>query len=126
MKSMISRSLLAASLSAGLALMSAQAFALPDTKPEPEEQNRSDADKKANSDQPVNDTWITTKVKADLLATEDVSGLDIKVETVNGVVTLSGNVDSKAQADKAVSVARAIKGVSKVDSSGLKVAGAKK
>lgn len=121
MKPVISRSLLALALSAGMGFVAAQAVAMPDTRPEPEEQNRSDADRKSDSDQPVSDTWITTKVKADLLATEDVSGLDIKVETVNGVVTLSGQVDTQAQADKAVAVTRAIKGVGKVDSSGLTV-----
>ncbi|MEG1681030.1 MAG: BON domain-containing protein, partial [Stenotrophomonas sp.] len=42
------------------------------------------------SEQPGTDTWITTKVKAELLTTKDVSGMEIKVETVNGVVTLSG------------------------------------
>jgi len=65
--------------------------------------------------QPGSDTWITTKVKADLLATKDISGLEIKVETVNGVVTLSGDVDSQAEADKAVAVTQGIKGVSRVD-----------
>ena len=67
------------------------------------------------SAQPVDDTWITTKVKADLLATKDIPGMAIKVETVNGVVSLSGEVDSKVEADKAVAVAKGIKGVSRVD-----------
>ncbi|KRG88034.1 hypothetical protein ABB34_01710 [Stenotrophomonas daejeonensis] len=71
--------------------------------------------------QPGSDTWITTKVKAELLATKDVSGLDIKVETVNGVVSLSGTVDTQVEADRAVAVARAIEGVSRVDDSGLVV-----
>ena len=73
------------------------------------------------SDQPMGDAWITTKVKTDLLATPDVSGLAIDVDTKNGVVMLKGSVDSKAQADKAVAVAKKIDGVKKVDSSGLKV-----
>ncbi|SBV37548.1 hypothetical protein STPYR_12484 [uncultured Stenotrophomonas sp.] len=64
---------------------------------------------------------ITTKVKAELLATKDVSGMDIKVETVNGVVSLSGTVDTQVEADRAVAVARAIEGVSRVDDSGLVV-----
>jgi hyperosmotically inducible protein len=64
----------------------------------------------------VTDAWITTKVKADLLATDDVSGTSINVDTNNGVVTLTGNVRSSAEADKAVTVARGIKGVVKVDS----------
>ena len=77
---------------------------------------------KAESEQPVTDTWITTKVKADLLATKDVSGSEIKVETKNGVVTLSGTVATQAEVDKAVASAKAIKGVMRVDSSGLKAA----
>lgn len=115
-----SRTLLTAALGGGLLFATATVLALPEN--EPEEQNRAQADKsKGDSEQPASDTWITTKVKADLLATEDVSGLDIKVETVNGVVSLSGRVDSQAQIDKAVSITRAIKGVNKVDSKGLKV-----
>ncbi|MGO4259066.1 BON domain-containing protein [Lysobacter sp. TAB13] len=71
-----------------------------------------------DSKQPVSDTWITTKVKAELMASSDVAGTDINVETVNGVVKLSGNVD-KTQADKAASIAKNIDGVKKVDTSGL-------
>lgn len=71
-----------------------------------------------DSQQPVGDTWITTKVKTELMATSGVPGTDIKVETVNGVVKLSGHVD-KAQADKAASIARNIDGVKKVDTTGL-------
>ncbi len=73
------------------------------------------------SDQPVNDTWITTKVKADLLTTSDVSGLELNVETVNGVVSLSGDVDSQEEADRAIAVARGIEGVIRVDSSAIRV-----
>lgn len=78
----------------------------------------------SNSAQPVSDTWITTKVKTELLASSEVSGTDIKVETVNGVVSLSGTA-SKAQAEKAASIAHNIDGVKKVDTSGL-MAGGKK
>jgi hyperosmotically inducible protein len=83
-------------------------------------QNHADHNKQA-SDQPGSDTWITTKVKADLLTTKDVSGLELKVETVNGVVSLSGDVASKAEADRAISVAQGIEGVTRVDSSGITV-----
>ncbi|WP_296282876.1 BON domain-containing protein [Pseudoxanthomonas sp.] len=109
------RSMLAAALSAALLFSAAQAMA--DNPPnEPEENTKND------SNQPVTDTWITTKVKADLLATENVSGLDIKVETVDGTVMLSGAVASQAQKDKAIAVAKQIKGVKKVDASGLTLA----
>lgn len=74
------------------------------------------------SAQPVDDTWITTKVKADLLASSNVPGTEIKVETVNGVVTLSGTISSQAEKDKALKVAKGIKGVKSVNAASLKVA----
>lgn len=75
----------------------------------------------ASSQQPVEDSWITTKVKADLLVDDQTKGLDINVSTTNGVVTLAGRLDSAAQVDKAVSIARAIKGVKSVDATTLTV-----
>lgn len=74
-----------------------------------------------DSDQPVDDTWITTKVKSSLLADSDVAGLDIEVETVNGVVTLTGQVDEQTQIDRATQIAREIEGVSDVQAAGLTV-----
>jgi hyperosmotically inducible protein len=71
-----------------------------------------------DSAQPVNDTWITTKVKTELVAASGVPGTDISVETVNGVVKLSGNVTA-AQAQKAASIARNVDGVKRVDTSAL-------
>lgn len=116
MKHVSHRSMFTAALAT--ALLFSAGHALADNPPpnEPEENTQND------SSQPVGDTWITTKVKADLLATENVSGLDIKVETVDGVVTLTGAVASKAQKDKAVAVAKQIKGVKRVDASGLTLA----
>ncbi len=73
----------------------------------------------AKSEQPGTDTWITTKVKADLATTKGISSTDISVTTKNGVVTLSGVVNSKAQVQKSVAVAKSIKGVKSVDSSAL-------
>lgn len=86
---------------------------------------QTEAEEEGASAQPVNDTWITTKVKADLMATADVPGTAIDVDTVNGTVNLSGTVDSKASADKAVAVAKKIKGVKSVDASGLVVSKSK-
>lgn len=74
-----------------------------------------------DSEQPMGDTWITTKVKASLLTNQDVPGLDLSVETVNGVVSLSGEVETQAEADRAVAVANEIEGVARVDSSGIAV-----
>jgi len=71
------------------------------------------------SSQPGSDGWITTKVKAQLMTTKDIPSTDISVTTTNGVVTLSGVLDSKAQVQKSVAVAKAVKGVHRVDSSAL-------
>lgn len=73
-----------------------------------------------DSEQPVTDTWITTKVKADLATTEGIKSTEISVNTTNGVVTLIGVLDSKTAVDKAIAVAKGIKGVVEVDASGLK------
>ena len=72
-----------------------------------------------SSEQPVTDTWITTKVKADLATTEGIKSGDISVTTKNGLVTLSGTVNSKAQVQKAVAITKSVKGVHDVDSSAL-------
>lgn len=72
------------------------------------------------SEQPVTDTWITTKVKSTLLATEGVAGSDINVSTVDGVVTLAGVLDTQAAVDKAIEVTRGIDGVVSVDTRALK------
>ena len=44
---------------------------------------------KRRSDQPVDDTWITTKVKAKFVENKQVSATNINVKTVNGVVELT-------------------------------------
>lgn len=128
MKKFTSPMLLSAALAFGLTLAAGQALAVdPPTAASKDHDTMAHGDgMKHDSKEPVTDTWITTKVKADLLATKDVSGTDIKVETLNGTVKLSGAVENKTQRDKAVSVAKMIDGVKKVDASGLKVTGAAK
>lgn len=74
-----------------------------------------------NSDQPVADTWITTKVLAKLQTVEGIDNTDIAVETSNGIVTLSGSADSQAEIDAAVAAAKTIQGVKDVDTSMLKM-----
>ena len=60
------------------------------------------------------DTAITSEVKAKLLADDIVPSRNVKVETTDGVVQLSGTVDSQAQSDRAESIAKAIDGVKSV------------
>lgn len=60
----------------------------------------------------ISDTVITTKIKAEYAKDKDVSMLKISVDTDDkGVVTLSGNAKSLAEAEKAVKIARDTKGV---------------
>jgi osmotically-inducible protein OsmY len=60
-----------------------------------------------------NDLWLTSKVKAALLAEDKVSVKDVKVVTENGEVFLMGLL-SESQANTAIDVARNISGVSRV------------
>jgi osmotically-inducible protein OsmY len=69
---------------------------------------------KRRSDQPVDDTWITTKVKAKFVEDKQVSATDVHVKTLNGVVELTGNAKSMEESSKAASLARDIKGVKSV------------
>lgn len=61
----------------------------------------------------TSDSWITTKIKTQMLATEDLKSSSIKVITENGVVYLMGIV-TQQQADISVDIARQISGVQKV------------
>lgn len=62
----------------------------------------------------VDNAALTTKVKAALLADELVKGTQINVDSDNGVVTLSGAVDSSAHMQKAEQVAKGVSGVTRV------------
>jgi hyperosmotically inducible protein len=64
----------------------------------------------------VADSVITTKVKADIFKEPELKSMAIHVETEKGVVMLSGFVDSKADAEKAVRLAKSVDGVSSVKS----------
>jgi osmotically-inducible protein OsmY len=64
----------------------------------------------------ASDTAITTKVKAGLVKEPNLDSLGIHVETEKGVVMLSGFVNSKDEADKAVKVAKGVDGVTSVKS----------
>jgi len=59
------------------------------------------------------DTWITTKIKSQMLSKKDLHATQIKVITENGSVFLMGRV-SRKQADKAVNIARRVSGVQRV------------
>jgi osmotically-inducible protein OsmY len=62
----------------------------------------------------VDDTVITTKVKAAIFDEPSLKSTEINVETFKGVVQLSGFVSSRASIDRAVDVARRVPGVASV------------
>jgi osmotically-inducible protein OsmY len=74
------------------------------------------SDATAKTQVAASDTAITAKVKAGLVNVPNLDSLGVHVETEKGVVMLSGFVDSKAQADQAVQVAKGVDGVSSVKS----------
>ena len=63
----------------------------------------------------LEDSTITAKVKAAIIAESDLSALEIKVDTTDGVVTLTGTVDSPQKMERAAQVAQTIDGVRTVD-----------
>ncbi len=62
----------------------------------------------------VDDSVITTKVKALLAEDNLLKSFEIGVETYKGIVQLSGFVDSQQAVDKAGEIARSVKGVTSV------------
>lgn len=62
----------------------------------------------------VDDTVVTTKVKTAIFNEPTLKSAEINVETFKGTVQLSGFVASPADVDKAVAVARSVKGVTAV------------
>jgi osmotically-inducible protein OsmY len=61
----------------------------------------------------TSDSWITTKIRSEMLAKKDLKSSSIKMVTENGVVFLMGIV-TRQQADTAVDIARQVTGVQKV------------
>lgn len=77
------------------------------------------ASKEAGRD--MSDGWITTKVKSTFMYSRNVNGSDIEVSTKNGIVTLTGNVESGAERDLAIELANNVRGVKSVQSKGLTI-----
>jgi osmotically-inducible protein OsmY len=70
--------------------------------------------KKSSTGEYVDDSVITTKVKAKLAAQDWTSPFKISVETFKGVVQLSGFVNSREQVQWAGDIARSVAGVREV------------
>lgn len=67
-----------------------------------------------NVGQNISDGWITTKVKSSFMYSNNVSGSNISVSTAQGIVTLSGKVDSGAERALAIELTKNIRGVKSV------------
>ncbi len=115
-KTKISKTLMAVLL--GSALASGSALAESETMNKVESTADSAGQKIDNSMNKVgnfmDDSAITAKVKAALVDDENIKSTDISVETDKKVVTLSGFVESQAQAEQAVKVAKGVEGVDSV------------
>lgn len=61
----------------------------------------------------TNDTYLTSRIKLQLLADKSVAGLRVKVVTENGVVYLMGLV-SQREADRAIEIIRSVPGVQRI------------
>jgi len=74
----------------------------------------SSTNQQASTGEYVDDTVITTKVKAALINDPNVKAREVNVETFKGDVQLSGFVAEAADAQRAVEIARGVKGVTSV------------
>lgn len=67
----------------------------------------------------TSDANITSIVQGKISSDSSLSGTTIAIKTLNGVVNLSGKVESSAQADTATELAQSTPGVSDVNASNL-------
>ena len=63
----------------------------------------------------VDDTWITSKVKSEMISNKSVDARDISVSTTHGVVTLSGRATNLEESNKAAEIAQRVNGVKQVE-----------
>jgi len=69
----------------------------------------------AKAGEAIDDTEITAKVKAAIFAEPGIKTLQISVDTVKGVVTLSGSVDTQSNSNRAKELASSVAGVNGVE-----------
>lgn len=75
----------------------------------------------AKTGQAVSDSWITTKVKTEILAGSVSEGFDVSVETTDGVVVLKGHLPDQVALDHVRQMTLQVKGVKSVNSSAVSV-----
>jgi hyperosmotically inducible protein len=102
---------------AALAATSLVAHAAGDTTPSAPERAASKAEAA------VSDSWITTKVKSEILANSVSKAFKVHVTTKNGAVSLKGELPNKDAVELVKMIAEKVKGVQSVDTKGLTVTG---
>jgi hyperosmotically inducible protein len=75
------------------------------------------SDKTQKTGEYLDDAAITAKIKAEILSDPLLKVSQINVITTNGVVTLSGDVDSQQSIDRATEIAQSVKDVKSVENS---------
>ena len=77
----------------------------------------------ARAERVGSDSWITTKVKSELISNQGTHGFDVHVTTEHGVVMLSGSLPDEHDIARAHEVAAQVQGVRRVDTSELHISG---
>jgi hyperosmotically inducible protein len=70
----------------------------------------------------MSDSWITTKVKSEILSKSLSKGFAVSVDTLHGMVTLKGALPNRDAIENVTVTAENVSGVKGVDTSGLRVA----
>lgn len=91
--------------------------AVAETKDEAKDLGNTLERKADQAGQAIDDAAITTSVKSKYLADDTLKGLEISVDTVQGVVTLTGSVQNEAARELATKIAQGTDGVVNVNNS---------
>lgn len=88
--------------------------AVANTKQETKDAGNYIENKTENAVQAIDDTAITTALKGKYVLDDELKAHDINVDTLNGVVTLSGAAPSAAAIERATTIAKTVDGVKDV------------
>jgi hyperosmotically inducible protein len=111
-RTLLTLTVIAAALTSGMAIAATSDSTAPVTP----------ANAVRKTERVVSDSWITTKVKSEILANSGTKGFKVSVKTRFKTVTLKGKLPSQDAIDQVKQIAEKVKGVKSVDTSGLSVA----
>lgn len=69
----------------------------------------------------MDDSWITTQIKSQILADGVSRGFQVSVETLNGAVLMKGSLGNQDAIDHVHRLAEKVKGVNSVSTAGVKI-----